>query len=228
VSDRPGLLSRAAQAGARALGFAVPTPPAASQPSPSVADAASSPVGAVRRMARSVVDNVSELFAGKFYEGQESFSATNVLDGGWKPRSGYDDPTLEWLGRTGLPQRILALRSLDATREGWSARFPTLKPEDATKASGRLAQQQKELGAQAAVFRGLYKADQYGESICVIGVDDGQPMSQPLDMSRVRKVLWLKVFGRPDYQPGKLSGPESENFDLPESYEIYDLSLIHI
>lgn len=226
MSDRPGLLSRAATAAARALGFA--PSPAPVGPTPSMTDATPSPAvadGPVRRFARAVGDNVQDLFAGKFFEGVEN--TKDVLDGGWQPKPGYSDLVLEILGRTGLPQRILALRSLDATREGWAARFPTLKSELAAKASGRLAQQQKKLGAQAAVFRGLFKADQYGEAIVVMGIDDGQPMHMPLDMTRIRKVLWLKVFGRPDYNPGPLSGPageSAENFDLPEWYDIYDFT----
>lgn len=196
-------------------------------PAQAVADAASSPAAAPVRAPHARADRRrglgdTETFAGKFYQSEEWIPG--VLAGGWEPRAGYPDFILEMLGRTGLARRIIAMRPLDATREGWGVRFPSMPPADAEAAAARLAAMQTELGVQMAVYLGLVKSEQYGESVVVIGADDGQTLDKPLDLQRLRTVRWLKVFPEPEYTPGPLSSPESENFGLPEYYDFADFS----
>lgn len=187
-------------------------------------DLARPPVAAAdeapRTRARGVVDRAADLFAGRFFP--RGGGPRTLLDGEWEPRASYPDVVLDMLGRTGLARRVLALRALDATREGWEIRFPSLDPKQAQSAAKRLAAMQERLSVQFKVYLGLLKAEQYGEAIVVVGADDGQGLDQPLDRSRLRKVLWLKVFARPDYVPGPLSPATSENFDLPEHYDVSD------
>lgn len=191
-----------------------PAPPPAAPVSPAAADAAPP------RRTRGIVDRASDLFAGRFFPREES--PRTLLDGEWEPRTPYPDVILDMLGRTGLARRVLALRALDATREGWEVRFPSLPPDKARAAAKRLDAMQSRLSVQFKMYLGLLKAEQFGEAIVVIGVDDGQSLDQPLDPAAVRRVLWLKVFARPDYVPGPLSPATSENFDLPEHYEVSD------
>lgn len=189
-------------------------------PGAAVADAGATIAGPGRL--RAVADRLTDLFAGRFLPRRED-APTSALDDRWEPRTPYPDPVLDMLGRTGLARRILALRALDATREGWETRFPSAPtPEVGKAASKRLDTMQKALGAQFKLYLGLLKSEQFGEAIVVMGADDGQPLDAPLDKSRVSRVLWLKVFARPDYVPGPLSPPTSDNFDLPEHYEISD------
>lgn len=198
------LLTRPLQALGRAL-----TPPSAG----TTADAA--PSG----RARGVGD---ELYAGEFYAQQDH--VRHALDGGWEPRAPYSDVVREMLGRTGLAYRVLSIRPLDATREGWAERFPSLDPQVAEAATRRLDTQQTELSAQMRFFQALFKRNRDGESIIVMGVDDGGKLSDELNMQSIRTVMWLKVFGRADYVPGPLSPPTSRNFDLPEYYDISDFT----
>lgn len=165
-------------------------------------------------------DTISDIFAGRFF--QREALPTNLIDGEWEPRAPYPQIIREMLGRTGLARRILALRALDATREGWEVVFPSMEPAEARKAAKRLDSMQAALATQLKIFLGLFKAEQHGEAIVVIGADDRQPLDQPLVIENVRDVLWLKVFAMTDYTPGPLSPPTSQNFDLPEWYDIAD------
>jgi len=193
-------------------------------PSPSVADvetASTAPSPRTLRR-RGVVDSGDELFAGKFYEPHDWVKGS--LEGGWEPRAGYSDVILEMLGRTGLARRIIAMRPLDATREGWGTRFPSMPPSVAEAASARLAAMQTELGVQLAFYLGLVKAEQYGEAVIVMGIDDGQSFDEPINMAAIKRVLWLKIFAEKDYNPGPLSPPTDPNFGLPEYYDFTDFS----
>lgn len=235
----------------RALGFADEAITAAPAPT-AVADTGSTPIDAPapanarHGILRMVTDSFGELFTGKFFEGQEHVK--DVLEGGWQPRTGYGDLVIEMLGRTGLARRILALRALDATREGWTVRFPTLDPDEAAKAAARMDTLHQNLGTQAALYRALFKSEQWGEAIIVMGIDDGLKradatqetgasagssatgrdedslFAQPLDMAKINKLLWLKVFHKNEYNPGPLSSHDTGNFGLPEYYDIPDFT----
>lgn len=225
---------------------AAPAPTAVSDTGSTPIDAPAAAPNARHGILRMVTDSFGELFTGKFFEGQEHVK--DVLEGGWQPRTGYGDLVIEMLGRTGLARRILALRALDATREGWTVRFPTLDPDEAAKAAARMDTLHQNLGTQAALYRALFKSEQWGEAIIVMGIDDGLKradatqetgasagssatgrdedslFAQPLDMAKINKLLWLKVFHKNEYNPGPLSGHDTNNFGLPEYYDIPDFT----
>lgn len=143
----------------------------------------------------------------------------------WAGRRTYYDHEAEALGRNGLARRMLSQRAFDATREGWSVEFAedALDPEEAAAANKRLKAQQKRLNATAKLRLALTRAEQYGHAIAVIGVDDGVgDLSLPLDMQAVQRVLWIRVYARPEYTIGELSDATSPNFGFPEFYDIND------
>lgn len=141
----------------------------------------------------------------------------------WAERRTYDDFEAEACGRNGLIRRALTQRAFDATREGWSVRFRegTLDPQEAVEANQRLRAQQKRLNAAAKLRLADMRSEQYGHAIIVVGADDGQDdLSQPLNVDAVSRVLWLKVYARPEYTLGPLSPATSRNFGYPEYYDI--------
>lgn len=143
----------------------------------------------------------------------------------WSGRRVYGDLECQMLGRNGLARRALMLRAFDATRAGWTVRFRsgTLEPEQAQETNARLRAQQKRLNATAKLRLAMARGEQYGHALIVVGVDDGSDnLAAPLILDNVRRVLWLKVFARPDYILGDLSAADSENFGLPEWYDIND------
>ena len=149
---------------------------------------------AVARRAGLVALDVNPLQALSFYKDQEHLKV--MQEGGWQPRPGYMPWQIEGLAHTGIARRVLSLRAFDATREGWVVRFPELDPATAAEASSWLIDQQQRLSVAWKVYRALFKAEQWGESLLVIGANDGQSVDQPLNLDNVSEVLWLKVFSR--------------------------------
>lgn len=142
----------------------------------------------------------------------------------WAGRRTYSDLEAEYLGRNGLARRCLSMRAFDATRAGWSRRFPGVEAEESTRLTKALAAEERRLDVAAKLRLALTRMEQYGHSIVVMGVDDGiEDLSLPLDPAKATRVLWLKVFARPQYTIGDLSPPTSENFGFPEWYTVNDL-----
>lgn len=186
-------------------------------------DALSTRVGSMVSTARRlglVALDVSPLQAITYYKEQEHLRA--LQEGGWQPRTQYTPWQLDGLAHTGIARRVLSLRAFDATREGWIVRFPELDPSVVAEAATWLTDIQQRLSVAWKIYRALFKAEQWGESLLVIGADDGQAIDQPLNIDGVTRVLWLKVFAKDEYTYGPMSLADSENFGLPENYVITD------
>lgn len=175
---------------------------------------------AVARRAGLVALDVNPLQALSFYKDQEHLKV--MQEGSWQPRDPYMPWQIEGLAHTGIARRVLSLRAFDATREGWVVRFPELDPAAAAQASSWLIDQQQRLSVAWKIYRALFKAEQWGESLLVIGANDGQAVDQPLNLDSVSEVLWLKVFSRDEYTYGQMSLADSPNFGEPETYNISD------
>lgn len=141
----------------------------------------------------------------------------------WGARRSYSDDECERLSRNGLAHRCVSIRAFDATREGFTVRFTDLEPDEAQAANAHLRGQWKRLSATPKIRRALTKGGVYGHSIVVVGVDDGAAsLAEPLNQEAVKRVLWLRVYSRPEYTLGPLSPPTSPNFNYPEWYDIHD------
>jgi phage-related protein (TIGR01555 family) len=143
----------------------------------------------------------------------------------WVGRDPYDDQKLLEMGRNGFISRIISMRAVDATRQGWKVLFPTLGAAEGSDAGATINKQQKRLKVRQKFKRALTIAEKMGQSIILMGVDDQQKdLSLPVDKTKIRKVHWLKVLSREDYQIGDIdTDPASANFNRPLWYEILDL-----
>lgn len=142
----------------------------------------------------------------------------------WAARRIYTDSEAGYLGRNGLARRCLSMRAFDATRAGWVRRFPEVDAKESTRLASAINAEERRLDVAAKLRLALTRMEQYGHSIIVLGVDDGEEdLSLPLDLAKATRVLWLKVFARPQYTIGDLSPPTSENFGFPEWYLVNDL-----
>lgn len=142
----------------------------------------------------------------------------------WIGREGYDDLKLREMGRNGFINRAVSMRAHDATRNGWKV-IPTLQPADQTEAVKLLNKQQRRLEVKQKFKRALTISEKMGQAIILMGIDDAQvDLSQPVNMKAVRRVHWLKVISREDYQVGDIDpDAASSNFGKPSWYEILDL-----
>lgn len=77
------------------------------------------------------------------------------------------------------------------------------------------------LGAQAKFGSALSWARLHGGSVILLGVDDGQDPSEPLDVSRIQTFEWMTVLDRWDVQVEQRYGdPFSPKFGEPELYRV--------
>lgn len=149
----------------------------------------------------------------------------------WENRPPYDDARLASIGRNGVARRCISTRVLDAVRPGWTTDFPTLDKGQAKEVSADLENYHRELTTKQKLKRALVWSEQYGHSICVMGVDDKGSLAAPINEADIQTIHWLKVFNRTRYQIGDLSDgvtPEADGTvrapGLPQWFEIQDMS----
>jgi phage-related protein (TIGR01555 family) len=196
---------------------------------------------AVAREAFGLVDPPLPVPAGERHAGMDSnylraAQLRNVVQGAppgqdprqrnvWVGRDPYDQLKIQEMGRNGFISRIISMRAVDATRQGWKLLLPTLQPTEQADAVGTLNKQQKRLKTRQKFKRALTIAEKVGQSIILMGIDDQQSdLGLPVDLNKIKNVHWLKVISGNDYQVGDLDpDPTSANFGRPLWYEIIDL-----
>ena len=84
-----------------------------------------------------------------------------------------------------------------------------------------IMQRLEEIGAQTAFADAQVWARLFGGSIILLGVDDGQEASEPLNFDAIRSVDYLTVLDRFDVEIDKTySDPLQDKYGMPELYRI--------
>lgn len=116
--------------------------------------------------------------------------------------------------------RIVDILPKWATRKGITI---TDTGEDADP----LRQERKALGLMRKVREAATWARALGEGAIWISVDDGRPLDQPLDPSRVRRVHALHVLDKRDFTPMRWEGdPKSLEWGEPSHYLVHPQRMV--
>jgi phage-related protein (TIGR01555 family) len=84
-----------------------------------------------------------------------------------------------------------------------------------------ILQELDSLGAQSAFADAESYARLYGGSVILLGVDDGNDPSDPLDFNSIRSVEWMAAHDRFDVEVESFYGdPMQDKFGLPETYRL--------
>ena len=128
---------------------------------------------------------------------------------------------IEIIGKNKLVKRILDLPGMEATSEGWMTTIEGSSVEEAAKRSKTLMQMQENLSAQYTFRSATSSYRQWGESIIVMGIDDGvNETAMPVDVDNIKNVGWLRVYGRHEFTKGPEDKEPGVNFGYPLFYEI--------
>lgn len=134
----------------------------------------------------------------------------------------------------GLAARIAELLPFDETREGWQVRIesetvdeeqrtedPTMGIEDRAEMETGVMDKLQELNTQEIFFQARLWARNFGGALVFLGVDDGTPLEEPLDTSKIKSFTHLNVFDRFEWVPEKwYTDPSEAKFGLPKTYRI--------
>lgn len=140
-----------------------------------------------------------------------------------------DRETLDALGRKdGLGRRIIHLTVDDALRQGWTVTFKgdednPITPQESSDFNERLSTWYKDTKFITRVSMHLKQARQFGGSLLVLGVTDGQTPDQPLDMEKIKDFTWMRPHDRHEVSQSTEieSDPSSKDFGNPEFYILF-------
>jgi hypothetical protein len=135
---------------------------------------------------------------------------------------------LDNLGRDGFARIIVDTIVEDAMRSGWVVNFTGGKdsevtPEQAQEFNERLRTWYRETKLKARVSQHLKQARQYGGSLLVLGVKDGQDPSEELNLDRVTEFSWMRAHDRVQVSESAEinSDPSSVGFGFAEAYTLH-------
>lgn len=128
------------------------------------------------------------------------------------------------MGRNALINQALAKLPNTATREGWRVEITDTTIEERGKVSDEIAAYEARLGIGRHVARALAKGRQYGEAMVVLAIDDGRPMSEPVDVANIRTIKWAAPIDVRYYQPATLYQADNEGFGSVETFRITDIN----
>lgn len=117
----------------------------------------------------------------------------------------------------GLTRRIIDIIPSDMIRQGW---------EVEGDADNLLNQKLDLLNAKKKLANLITWSRLYGGAIIVLGIADGRPLDQPVDLLNIRNVVWMHVFDRWQTMidlPYLCQDLNSENYGYPEYYQIQDI-----
>lgn len=125
----------------------------------------------------------------------------------------------------GLAKKIVNEIVEDAFKCGWKIGFPEaagVDPEKINEINKRLEEWHKKTRFKQHLKRHLSQARGLGGSLLVLGVDDGQPLSEELQPDRLRTFDWVKPLDRYQVSPtGHIdTRPKSHFFGLPMWYHL--------
>src|SRR5574337_193778 len=87
----------------------------------------------------------------------------------------------------GIVRLIIDLFAQEMVRQGWEIEGDT---------NGGVVRKLEKLKVNEAMVNLCKWARLYGGGICIMGIDDGLPLDQPVDEDGLRDVQWLRVFDR--------------------------------
>src|SRR5690606_13205352 len=90
------------------------------------------------------------------------------------------------MGRNALIAQALTKLPNTATREGWRVKVTDERVEDKAAVADEIAAYEKKRSIPRHCGRADAKARQYGQALVVLGIEDGRPMSEPVDLDNVR------------------------------------------
>lgn len=130
----------------------------------------------------------------------------------------YFSPTeLDELYRAdGLTRRIIDIVPAEMMRQGWE-----LEGDSKDIIAGQL----DELNAYTKITSLIQYSRLYGGAIIVMGINDGRPLDQPVNLDAIKSVDWLHVFDRWqvqimfDFICCDLNDP---NYGCPQIYQVND------
>lgn len=116
----------------------------------------------------------------------------------------------------GIARRIIDIVASDMTRQGW---------EIEGDSEGKILSQLEEMQAYTKITQMIQWSRLYGGSVILLGIVDGRPLDQPVNLNNIRKIAWMQVYDRwqcvvqYDFICRDFN---SENYGCPDLYEITD------
>lgn len=116
----------------------------------------------------------------------------------------------------GVLRLIIDIFAQEMVRQGW---------EIEGDSEGKITRKLEKLKITEAMTNLIKWARLFGGAVCIVGIDDGLPLDQPVDEPGLRDVQWLRVFDR--YQAYSRDGTfesdlNSPNYGFPNVYTIND------
>ncbi len=98
---------------------------------------------------------------------------------------------------------------------------PTMEQEDAAKIGKEMMEALDALNAQSKVGEAITWARLHGGCLIIMGIDDGQDPSEPLNEEGIKSLSWLTVIDRWDVAiHRRYQDPMADKFGEPELYQI--------
>lgn len=115
----------------------------------------------------------------------------------------------------------MAARVVDKPADAMTRRWVEIQVGDNTKAAAGLKQALDELRARKRFNQAIKWARAYGGAGVVVGADDGQPLSKPLDEKRIREIRFLTAFDCEELQAETWYGnPKDSKYGEVKTYRI--------
>jgi len=135
---------------------------------------------------------------------------------------------LDGLTKDGLAAKIVGRVVDDAMRSGWEVTFKGDKEkevtvEEAKEYNERLVNWCKAVKLKTRVTQHLKQARQYGGSLLVLGVADGQEPSDELEPEKAKSFEWLRAHDRHQVSVSSevSHDPSAPGFGFPERYQLH-------
>ncbi len=116
----------------------------------------------------------------------------------------------------GLTRRIIDLVPAEMMRQGWE-----IDGDPEGSLNGKL----EELNAYTKITQLIQWSRLYGGAIIVMGIMDGRPLDEPVNLDNIYDVAWLQVFDRWQAQilcPYICSELNDPNYGSPDFYQVSD------
>lgn len=116
----------------------------------------------------------------------------------------------------GLTRRIIDIIASEMMRQGWELDGD---PE------GKIVNKLEQLDAYSKLTQLIQFSRLYGGAVIVMGIADGRPLDEPVNLENIQSIDWLQVFDRWqcmvlfEYMIKDLNDP---NYGYPELYQIND------
>ena len=126
-----------------------------------------------------------------------------------------------------IAARVVDILPHDMMRQGWELKFrkkdgASLDAQEKKKMMDAVQIWEKKISLKKHIQTHLKFARAYGGSLLVLGVSDGLPLHEPLDINRVKSFDFIYPLDRFQVTPSYLlnQDPTSEHFGFPEYYTI--------